>query len=361
MPVRRPDLRETARSLRRAEVRTDLVQVLKTVVAAVGAWGVAALWLGLDQPFLAPWAALLTVHATVVRTFWRGAQSVLATFLGLVLSFLAVLVLGYGLLTLTAALLVGLLLARLGGLRTEGLTVATTALFVLTAGYGQQELLLAQRFLDTLIGVGAGLLVNVLVVPPLDDRLAEKQLDRVTARLGALLQRMAEDLSAPASEENAEEWMEETRVIDAGLDRAEELLRFTWESQRWNLRRNRSASASDPEVDQAALHRLEDAVSQARVIARVVGRSVTTAEEWDPRFRDPWLELLDEVGRRVAAADIDLHGLRERIVCVMDDLSSEDLPSLRWPVYGTLLYALLTVVDVVADVDTAIQRSPGLA
>ena len=355
MPLRRPDLRETARSLGRAEVRTDLVQVLKTVVAAVGAWAIAALWLGLDQPFLAPWAALLTVHATVVRTFWRGAQSVLATFLGLVLSFLAVLVLGYGLPTLALTLLVGLLLARVGGLRTEGLTVATTALFVLTAGYGQEELLLAQRFADTLIGVATGLVVNVLVVPPLDDHLAEKQLDRVSARLGALLQQMSADLSLPASEENVGEWMAETRAIDAGLDRAEELLRFTWESQRWNLRRSRSRSASDPLADQAALRRLEEAVAQGRVIARVVGRSVTTAEEWDPRFRDPWLGLLDEVGRRVAAEDIDLHGLRERIVTVMDDLSSEDLPSLRWTVYGTLLYALLTVVDVVGDVDAALQ------
>jgi len=46
---------------------TNVSQVVKTVAAAVLAWVLAADVLGLAQPFLAPWAALLTVHATVYR------------------------------------------------------------------------------------------------------------------------------------------------------------------------------------------------------------------------------------------------------------------------------------------------------
>ena len=39
----------------------------------------AASVLELPQPFLAPWAALLVVHATVYRTFSKGSQQVAAT------------------------------------------------------------------------------------------------------------------------------------------------------------------------------------------------------------------------------------------------------------------------------------------
>ena len=50
--------------------------LVKAAGAAVLAWVLAKSVFGLAQPFLAPWAALLTVHATVYRTFARGAQQV---------------------------------------------------------------------------------------------------------------------------------------------------------------------------------------------------------------------------------------------------------------------------------------------
>ena len=45
--------------------------LVKAAGAAVIAWVLARSVFGLAQPFLAPWAALLTVHATVYRTFAR--------------------------------------------------------------------------------------------------------------------------------------------------------------------------------------------------------------------------------------------------------------------------------------------------
>ena len=62
----------------------DVVQLGKTVLAAVLAWVVAAELLDLSQPFLAPWAALLVVHATVYRTFSRGLQQVAAAVVAVV-------------------------------------------------------------------------------------------------------------------------------------------------------------------------------------------------------------------------------------------------------------------------------------
>ena len=51
---------------------TGASQLLKTALATVIAWVLAAQVFGLEQPYLAPWAALLTVHATVFGTLRRG-------------------------------------------------------------------------------------------------------------------------------------------------------------------------------------------------------------------------------------------------------------------------------------------------
>ena len=64
----------------------DVLQVAKTVLAAVAAWVIAASVLDLPQPFLAPWSALLVVHATVYRTFSKGMQQVAATVVAVLLA-----------------------------------------------------------------------------------------------------------------------------------------------------------------------------------------------------------------------------------------------------------------------------------
>lgn len=312
--------------------------------------------LDLEQAFLAPWAALLTVHSTVRSSVWRGGQTVAATFLGIIVSFLAVVALGAGAVSLGAAVLVGLLLARLTAIRAEGVTVATTALFVLTSGTGEESVLLLHRFADTLLGVAVGVAVNLLVVPPLDDRLTERQLDHVDRRLGDLLRRIADDLSLPASDEHASAWIAETRAIDADLDRGEDLLRHSRESQRYNMRRSRSSSAGDLDRDESVMHRLEEGVAQVRSIARTVGDSVADAEQWDPRFREPWLALLREVGRRMADPHAGVADLLPRIDDLVRDLSHEDLPGLLWTVYGDLLVSLRTIVRIVDEVASVRAR-----
>lgn len=337
-------------ALRRPTVRTDLIQVGKTVVATVGAWFLAVELLGSTQPFLAPWAALLTVHATVYRSFWRGAQSVVATLVGICLSFVAVSVLGGGALTLGLAVLAGLLVARTPLMREEGVTAATTTIFVLTVGTGTDEFLLADRVLDTLLGVAVGILVNVVVFPPLDDRVLEETLDRVNVRLGSLLQRIAEDLAGPVDRAHAQEWIEETRSMDAELDRAETMLGFAWEARRWNPRRRRSRRGSDPETGHQLLVRLEEGVAQARTICRTIDESVTAAHTWEDRFLRPWLELVARTGDRIVDPDANVAGLHEEVDELTGRLSDTDLPGLMWPLYGALITALVNIIDIVDDV-----------
>ena len=125
---------------------------------------------GIEQAFLAPWAALLTVHATVYRTLRRGVQQVGASVVGVLVATAAGSLLGLNALSLGVVILVGLLAGSVRGLRAESTTAAATALVVLTTGNSDDGHLLVARLLDTGIGIGIGLLVNLIVWAPLRDR-----------------------------------------------------------------------------------------------------------------------------------------------------------------------------------------------
>ncbi|MCM0621171.1 FUSC family protein [Nocardioides bruguierae] len=340
------------------EHRLDLLQVVKAVLATVAAWLVATEVLGLQSAFLAPWTALLTVHATVYRSVWRGAQSVAATGLGILLSFAAAVTLGFGALPMGLAVLVGLLVARAPGLRTEGVTVATTALFLLTSGSGDEPVLLLHRFADTLVGVLVGIVVNVLVVPPLDAGTAERSLVRVSEGLGALLRRMAHDVThgaADLGQDASREWIAETARLDADLDRAENQLVTNREARWYNPRRRRGP---DPDRLEEARRGLEEAITQTRAAARVVDRSTEQAHEWDEGFRERWTRLLDGLGARLAHAEEDTHVLgsdvADEVADLVSTLSASDLPDRHWPVYGALLIA---VRELAGAVDAAVGES----
>jgi hypothetical protein len=357
---------ESLRRLRDPVVQADLLIAVKAAAAATAAWLLAVHAFGVAQPFLAPWSALLTVHATVYRSISRGAQQVAATVLGVLLSFLLAELLGINAVTLATALLAALLLARVGVLRDEGVTVATTALFVLTTGYNQQESMLGDRIGATVLGIAVGVMVNLLVFPPLDDRSAARHVDHIDRRLGDLLTRMAHSIRVSCQDDDTSQWLEETREIDKELDHAWEIVSYARETLRYNPRgrlraRGRSGRSGDREHRpgeklsyEEVLLRLEDGVAEARSMARTIRQSTVASDEWDPRFRETWLELLAETGEGVRRPEKSVEPLRDRIAALTHDLSGSDLPDLRWPVYGALLTNVTNIVDVVDDVASAI-------
>ncbi len=336
--------------------QTDALQVAKSVVAAVLAWVVTRDVLGLEQAFLAPWVALLTVHATVRRSVWRGAETVLAVSVGVVLALAVVQLLGTASWALAPALLVGLLLARLPWVRDEGVTIATTALFVITTGSETSDqaalATLPDRLLATVVGVAVALLVNAVVLPPLDDRSAREQVDAVDRRLGRLLVDIADQLRRPWADQDEDDWIARTRSIDADLDHAWSLVRHSQDSRVWNLRGRRHPETA-PDAYPAVLERLEDGVSQVRSIARHLRGASRDATEWDDTFRDRYVDLLARVGRGVADPDADVADARVDLRSLVADLSRSDLPALMWPLYGALIADLQAIVEVVDDVASA--------
>lgn len=340
--------------------QTDLLQIVKAVAAAVAAWVLAELVLELRQAFLAPWVALLTVHVTAYRTVWRGAQTVLAVTIGILLSVVVVEVFDVTPWSLGLALLVGLGLARVKVLHDEDTTIATTVLIVITTGYQFSDQravnLLPDRFLSTTIGVAVAVLVNLLVLAPLNDRGARQQIDDIDHRLGTLLMDVARQLREPEACQEEDDWIERTRSIDTDIDQAWSVVRTAQESRFWNPRRRRHSAGQLQGYPQILL-RLEEGVSRTRSIARHVRESNRGAQEWDVRFANGFISLLDQVGHRIADphADANAAELRRDLHNLAQDLSTEDLSGLLWPLYGALIANLQIVVDVVDDVATAQQ------
>ncbi len=336
--------------------QTNLLQMLKAVLAAVVAWVLAELVLELRQAFLAPWVALLTVHATVYRTVWRGAQTVVAVTIGILLSLVVVTAFDVTPWSLGLALLIGLLLARVSVLHDEDITIATTALFVITTGYqfsDQRTIdLLPDRLLSTAIGVAVALLVNLLVLAPLNDRSARQQVDDIDRALGSLLVDMAWQLRRPDESQAEDDWIERTRSIDTDIGRAWSLVRTAQESRSWNPRRRRHP-AHDLRSYPQILQRLEEGVSQIRSMARHIRESSREAQEWDVRFSRKFIPLLTEVGHRIADPDGDVADLRTDVQDLANYLSTEELSGLFWPLYGALIANLQMIIDVVDDVATA--------
>jgi uncharacterized membrane protein YgaE (UPF0421/DUF939 family) len=346
----------TAEVVRDPVAWTTALQLVKTVVAAVLAWVLAAEVLNLPQPFLAPWSAMLVVHFTVHRSLSRGMQQMVSAVAGVVLAWGAWHLMG-GLTSvgLGVALLLGLFFAQIKWVREEGTTAATTALFVLTAGFGDNSTALLARLLDTGIGLGVGLLVNFLVWPPLLDLSAARAIEQVRKKVGDLLGVIADECHDECTNEHVEVWVDRTRELDGEVDQAWALVRQARESGRLNPRRG-SRSVRHAEQFGDLLDRTEQSLSEIRSMARTLDHSVNQTNEWDNSFRERWTALLKETAWAIQNPDAQRLGeVRTKLATLASDYSDEDLSARHWPEYGGLI---LNLRNIATEMDRVAASDP---
>jgi uncharacterized membrane protein YccC len=343
---------------------TGVSQLLKTVLATVIAWVLAAQVFHLEQAYLAPWAALLTVHATVFGTLRRGLRQAGASVLGVLVAFVVGQLFGLSAVSVGAAILVGLLAGSVRGLRDETTTTAATALIVLTNGYSDNGGLLGARLLDACLGIGVGLLVNLLVWPPLRDRSAASQIDVVAGRVGGVLSEIAARLSSECGPADADDWIAETNALDRAIDRAWSVLAQARESGRLNIRRATARRMRAAQGFDDILGRLGQAVAETRSMARTIGHARVPTGDWDPDFRERWRELLSRAGGAITAADAEaVTSVRGDLSAYAEELAVGHLREGFWPVAGAVLVNLrniLDALDVVADAQPVAVPRPTL-
>jgi uncharacterized membrane protein YgaE (UPF0421/DUF939 family) len=261
-------------------------QLGKTVIAAVVAWVLAVDVFHLAQAFMAP---------TAWHLFGLDAAS------------------------LAAAVLAGLLLGSVRGVRAET-TTAATAVVVLTTGYLDKRGMLTARLADTGIGIVVGLVVNFVMWAPLRDRSAANQIDVIDDRAGDLLVEIAARLRKGFKADDVDGWIARADELDNDVDRAWNVIEEARESGRFNPRR------AVPQRMQAA--------ERFVPIVNLLHRSGTAVSDADT----------DEVG----AARAELRALANR-------LAVDELHDGLWPVYGALLINLRNVLDAL---DAVVEAQP---
>jgi Aromatic acid exporter family member 1 len=305
--------RSLRRAARRVARRVDLtpltewrgrgtppgLRTAKTTLAAVLSWELARQLTGSEAPVLAPLTALLVTQLTVVETVTESLQRVGSVVVGVLLAVGLASLLGLHWwsigLVVFASLAVGQVL-RLGASRLE---VPISALLVLVVG-GQSGVARA-RVLETLIGAGVGVAVNVVVAPPVYVQSAGEAIFELAAAMARLLRDGGTELAAGWSGEEAYERLQRARELDGPLGRARNALGRAEDSLRLNPRKRR---VGDPSGDlRSALSALEHATILVRGLFRslVDLDSVSGGRGPDPALRAALGDLLTQTGDAVHA------------------------------------------------------------
>ena len=302
-PLRRR-LRRTTRRLAR---RVDLgrltrwrdegaplgLRTAKTTLAAVLSWELALRLPGPAPPVLAPLTALLVTQITLVKTITGSLQRVASAIAGVLLALVVADLLGLHWwsvgLVIFASLAIGQVL-KLGPHRIE---VPISALLVLTLG---GTLGVARtRVLETLIGAGVGVLVNLVLVPPVYVRPAGEAIYELAEDMARVLEGAAADLAEGWSGEDAYERLQEARELDQRAGEVREAVSRAEDSLRLNPRRR---LVGDPSEElRERLTALEHAVILVRGVCRslVDLDTVTGGRGPDPALRAATGQLLREL------------------------------------------------------------------
>lgn len=347
---------------------TELLQVIKGVFASSLAWWLAVHWQNTSMPFLAPWTALLTVHATAFRSLTNGLQMAAASGLGVVLSFLIGQFLGVSVWTMALALFIGVSASYIAGLRQQGIAIATTALFLLASGWDSNEFVLLDRLEEVLLGVVLGIAINLLLIPPVRGWQAARYVDHSNRRMGSVMINMADELAHSWNTDRADVWLADTKAISTELETAWSSIRLARESARWNPRimifrlrqpaslREQSRHTGQEASYQDILQRVEEGVSHLRHLVRTLREATYAQSRWDNQFRRDWTAIVRDAGHTLSDPDADVEPIYDRLNQLAKTMStSNELPHEYWPVYGSLIMSMRHIAIIVDDVASARQ------
>ncbi|MBM9466777.1 FUSC family protein [Nakamurella leprariae] len=188
--------------------RRTLLQAVKVAVSAGVAWQLALLWTHSAAPIWAPISACLIALLTVQASVRDAAEKILAVLAGIAVAILLGGLVGLHVwsicLTVFVCVLIGRLL-RLGG--GAAVQVSVSGLFVLAIGSSTGP----ERLLDTLIGAGVAVAVNLLIVPPNHVQQARRAAANLVDGVLDVLQEMADGIGRPWRAEQTAHWLRDAR------------------------------------------------------------------------------------------------------------------------------------------------------
>jgi Aromatic acid exporter family member 1 len=297
-------LRQNLRTLRaRYRGRGDPPgwRTAKTTLAAVLAYLLAVALLGDEvPPLLAPLTALLVAQLTIFETVKSSVERVGSVVAGVLVavavSHFVGLTWSLGIVIFTA-LVIGTIL-RLGD---HTLEVPISAMLVLAVA-GQTGTAALGRVVETLIGAATGVVISLLLRPPVYVQPAGDAIGALAAEMAELLSSMGEELTEGWSSGQARAWEDRARELDRPLRAARTALARGEESLRLNPRQRRVREGASSL--RAALAALEHAAVQVRGITldlADLAEAVEAKGQAEPELLVALGRLLVELGGGVAA------------------------------------------------------------
>ena len=337
------------------DLSLDALQIFKTVIATTGTWWICVNLLDSQMPFLAPWVAFLVLQPTVSSSITSGFQTVIASGLGVLLSSAIGTYLGVEVWSYALALLLGMLGSRIPGLRQEGATIATTAVFLLSTGFTENGPTLVDRMIEITIGVVIGIGVNLLIVPPLREKQAAHTVESLQVRIGDILAKVSDDFREEWDRDKAQESSEAVRQLRNDLDESWSTVQFAKNSRRRNPRLLFHGSGS--EKYEQVLTGLDETVAHLRNLTRTLETTSSSESPRDQHFRERWSAILKTIAMRLSNPDADVEPSVDQLDRLAQEMVAESqLSETSWPLYGALISSTRNISMLIEQLSTATEE-----
>lgn len=223
--------------------RNTLTLIGKSTLAAAVSWAIAHDVMAAQSPAFAPFSAVLIMQVTVYQSLLQALRFLGAVAAGVALQGALGMLAGPTLLAFVLVTLAAMTIGRWRRLGSQGSQVATAAFFAFStyvAASGNSERLtqLGQILLLVLIGCGTGVVVNVLVFPPMRYRNAEYGVRTLAHSLCDLLSDVYPALrEGEVDAESTGHWRQRARHLGPIVGQAQASVHTAWESMFYNPRR----------------------------------------------------------------------------------------------------------------------------
>ncbi|WP_432014110.1 FUSC family protein [Streptomyces cucumeris] len=282
--------------------RHTVLLIGKSTLAATLAWAVSSYLLHAQSPAFAPFSAVLIMQVTVYQSLLQSTRYVAAVTAGVAVQAALGFLIGPDVLTFVLVALIALTIGRWPALGSQGSQVATAAFFAFStyasAATNQDRVSqLGQIILLVLIGCGIGVLVNVVIVPPLRYRGAEHGIHTLAHSLCDLVSDMYPVLREhDVDEERTAHWRSRAERTEGLISQARTGLRTARESLHFNPRRlfRRQLRSTSFEGYGAVLEALERTMYQVASLTRALDRwDRDEADHRDEAFLESYAAFLE--------------------------------------------------------------------
>ncbi|WP_456509036.1 FUSC family protein [Arthrobacter sp. TE12232] len=242
---------------------------MKAGLAAGVAFAIAPLMPGsaADYPYYAPLGALVAMYENVAGSMKQGVQTLAGLALGIGLAFVLFILGSPSPLTVGIVMAFGVVLAGLPKIGAGRDWIPTAALLVLLVGGHNPDTFSFGYLFQMGVGVTVGIIVNLLVFPPLHFRAAELSIAELRLALAQQLRDMATALKESWPPEH-EDWSKRSDSLEASARSVRLAVEKADASRRANPRRR--LHPRDIELDYRNLRDLERVTFHVQDVTQVL-------------------------------------------------------------------------------------------